>query len=157
MDKEAAAKFLGVSTRTLQRYTTQNKISVTYRHGKTGAEADYNEDELERFKEQQDSATYQPAHTTLNGQSQALTLNQITTTTGIERLATVLQSLHPSLHQRVAIENKPLLKLDEAATLTGLARQTLRKAIDDKKLKAQIVGRAWRIKRADLDLYIKNL
>jgi excisionase family DNA binding protein len=49
------------------------------------------------------------------------------------------------------------LKLDEASLLTGLSRQILRDAIEAKKLKAKIIGRAWRIKREDLDQYLKKL
>jgi excisionase family DNA binding protein len=58
---------------------------------------------------------------------------------------------------RVPVESKPLLKLDEASQLTGLSRQILREAIEQNKLKAKIVGRAWRIKRDALDQYLKNL
>ncbi len=52
---------------------------------------------------------------------------------------------------------KPLLKIAEAQTLTGLSRQILKAAIDDGKLKATVIGRSWRIKRDDLDLFIKKL
>jgi excisionase family DNA binding protein len=57
----------------------------------------------------------------------------------------------------VPVENKLLLKLDEAAALTGLSRATLRQAIDAKQLKAKQIGRAWRIKRADLEKYVSGL
>ncbi len=57
----------------------------------------------------------------------------------------------------IAIENKPLLKLVEAQMLTGLSRDTLIEAINAGKLKARIIGRAWRIKREELDSYIKKL
>jgi excisionase family DNA binding protein len=50
-----------------------------------------------------------------------------------------------------------LLTLAEAQTLTGLARGVLREAIDRGKLKAKIIGRAWRIKRDDLNAFIKKL
>jgi excisionase family DNA binding protein len=159
MDKEAAAKILGVSTRTLQRYTTQGKISVTYRHGKTGAEADYDESELQRFKKQQESTTYQPAQPAANEQSQALAPIQIPTTTiaGAERLAAVLELLQqPPNRQSVPIESKLTLSLIEAATLAGLSRHHLLGAIKEKKLKARKIGRGWRMKRADLDSYIQK-
>jgi excisionase family DNA binding protein len=159
MDKEAAAKILGVSTRTLQRYTTQNKISVIYRHGKTGAEANYDEDELQRFKEQQNNSTYQPAQAPSNeGQSLALAPIQRegAALAGAAAAAAILERLQPS-KPRVPVESKPLLKLDEASILTGLSRQILREAINANTLKAKIVGRAWRIKRDDLDQFLKKL
>lgn len=164
MDKESAAKFLDVSTRTLQRYTTQGKIAVTYKHGKTGAEADYDESELRRFKEQQESITYQPVAALVapsNGQSQALAPVQTETVAlaaiaATERIASILNLQQPT-KKSVPVESKPLLKLDEASILTGLSRQILREAIEANKLKAKIVGRAWRIKRDDLDLFLKKL
>jgi excisionase family DNA binding protein len=157
MDKTKAAQFLNVSTRTLQRYTTQGKISVTYRHGKTGAEADYDEVELQRFKETLESTTYQPAN---GNTSQAIAPTQqqnLARIEGAERLAAALEALKTTAQPRVLIENKLLLKLDEASALTGLSRATLRNAIEQKKLKAQIIGRAWRIKRNELESYIQKL
>jgi excisionase family DNA binding protein len=159
MDKEAAAKILGVSTRTLQRYTTQNKISVIYRHGKTGAEANYDEEELQRFKQQQNNSTYQPAQAPSNeGQSLALAPIQRegAALAGVAAAAAILEHLQPS-KPRVPVESKPLLKLEEASILTGLSRQILREAIEAQSLKAKIIGRAWRIKREDLDQFLKKL
>ncbi len=52
---------------------------------------------------------------------------------------------------------KLLLTLAEAQALTGLSRGVLREAIDKGKLKGQVIGRAWRIKRTDLEAYIKKL
>ncbi len=144
-----------VSTRTLQRYTTQGKISVTYKHGKTGAEADYDREELERFKKQKDSAVYQPAvHLAPpnEGQSQALA-PMARESRALEAFFERLQPPRPS----VPVETKPLLKLNEASLLTGLSRQILRTAIETKKLKAKIVGKAWRIKREELDQFIKGM
>jgi excisionase family DNA binding protein len=156
MNKDQAAAFLGVSTRTLQRYTTQAKIGVTYRHGKTGAEADYDEEQLRLFKETLENTTYQPAS---SDPSQALAPIQTrgVVSNGADRLAAALEALQPNVRPPVPIESKLLIKLDEASALTGLSRATLRVAIDQKKLKARIMGRAWRIKRTDLDLFISNL
>lgn len=53
--------------------------------------------------------------------------------------------------------HKVLLTLGEASALTNLSRGHLRKAIGQGKLKAQIIGRGWRIKRADLDEYVQRL
>jgi excisionase family DNA binding protein len=159
MDKEVAAKFLGVSTRTLQRYTTQNKISVTYRHGKTGAEADYDESELKRFKDQQENVIYQPAHTTAAaGEEQSFALAPIQRENAAiaGAAAAIFERLQPA-RPSVPVESKPLLKLDEASLLTGLSRQILREAIEAKKLKAKIIGKAWRIRREDIDQFLKKL
>ncbi len=164
-----AAAYLDVSKRTLQRYTTQGKIAVTYRHGKTGAEADYDRDELERFKEVQKNVVYQPAQVApvgREGQSQALMSIERDKLAHIERdkialagaaaAAAIFERLHWP-RPTVPVESKPLLKLDEACQLTGLSRQILREAIQTKKLKAKIIGKAWRIRREDIDLFLKKL
>ncbi len=52
---------------------------------------------------------------------------------------------------------KLLLKLDECSALTGLSRAVLRSAIDAGELKAQTIGRAWRVKRSNLDKWIEGL
>ncbi len=157
-----AAAFLEVSTRTLQRYTTQGRIAVTYKQGKTGAEADYDRDELERFqREKKEREIYRPATQLLTrseGQSQALAPidRESLALVGASAAAAIFERLQPT-KPSIPIESKPLLKLDEASQLTGLSRQTLREAIEKNRLKAKIVGRAWRIKRDDLDQYLKKL
>jgi excisionase family DNA binding protein len=50
-----------------------------------------------------------------------------------------------------------MLTLPEASTLSNLSRGHLRDAIRGGRLKAKIIGRGWRVKRADLDLYIRTL
>jgi excisionase family DNA binding protein len=47
--------------------------------------------------------------------------------------------------------------LKDCQLLTGLSRLTLRDAIDSGKLKAKIIGRGYKIKRQNLDEFIKNL
>ena len=50
-----------------------------------------------------------------------------------------------------------LLTLKEVQALTGLSRETLKEGIASNQLKAQIVGKAWRVKKKDLEEYIENL
>jgi excisionase family DNA binding protein len=52
---------------------------------------------------------------------------------------------------------KLLLTLSECQTLTGLSRAVLREAIETKKLKAKLIGRSFRIKRPDLEAFVKAL
>ncbi len=159
MDKEMAAAYLDVSTRTLQRYTTRGKIAVTYKQGKTGAEADYDREELERFKQHQESIVYQPAQVAPAGAAQSQALAPIqrenAAIAGAAAAAAIFERLQP-IRTGVPVESKPLLKIGEASQLTGLSRQILREAIGANKLKAKIVGRAWRIKRENLDLYLQK-
>jgi excisionase family DNA binding protein len=152
MNKTEAAKKLKISVRSLQRLVQDKKISVTYKRGESGKqEAIFNADELEKYKRERDTETVKPA--TVPTGDTALARNDATKFLDILR-----QAITPETRAvAVSIADKPLLKLDEAARLTGLSRNALRTAIDTKELSGKLIGRAFRIKRADLDEYIKNL
>ncbi|GAB1538082.1 hypothetical protein NUACC21_07390 [Scytonema sp. NUACC21] len=203
MNKQQAADFLGVSVRALERYVQQGKISVRYEKGKTRPTANFDETELEAFKEELYQPSYKPAvesrqnPTGEHGQKDtafdqdeegasfggdsANETCQITTTlhyqqdtkvypsgeiaefgenpTVIERLSAVIETLLARTGEdtRVRVAEKLLLTIAEAQELTGLSRQVLREAINKEKLKAKVIGRSWRIKRANLDEYVASL
>jgi len=50
MNKQAAADFLGVSVRAVERYTQQSKLSVTYAKGRTRPVAEYRQEELDALR-----------------------------------------------------------------------------------------------------------
>lgn len=62
------------------------------------------------------------------------------------------RSLAPS-----EISHKLVLTLREAAALSGLSRQHLLEAIEERRLKAQHLKHGWRITRVELDAYIRRL
>jgi excisionase family DNA binding protein len=153
MNKEDAAVALGISVRSLQRLVQSEKISVTYKRGESGKqEAIFNPDEIENYKQQRDVETVKSANAT--NSDTALARSDAT-----QFFELIRNAMTPTEVKNVSvgIADKPLLKLDEASALTGLSRDTLRKAIDAKELKGKIIGRAYRIKRADLDSYIEDL
>jgi excisionase family DNA binding protein len=152
MNKETAAEALGISIRSLQRLVQSEKISVTYKRGESGKqEAIFNADEIEIYKQQRDIESIKPAAATTG--DTALARNDAN-----QFLQVLRQAITPDAKAAgVPIADKPLLKLDEAAALTGLSRDTLRKAIETKKLKGKMIGKAFRIKRDDLNEYIKKL
>ncbi len=157
MNKEAAANELGISVRSLQRLVQSQKISVTYRRGESGKqEAIFNPEEIENYKLGRDAEIVKPAVATTN--DTALARSDATTSdTALAR--NVIETIFNLGLQKpaVPIADKPLLKLDEAAALTGLSRQLLRQAIEDGNLKGKIIGRGFRVKRADLDAFITEL
>ena len=81
----------------------------------------------------------------------------------LERLAAALEALRPGAQpaaRHVSIADaaqKLLLSLPEAAALSGLSRNHLRQAIKEENLKSRKIGRGWRIKRADLEAYVRKL
>ncbi len=55
------------------------------------------------------------------------------------------------------LEEKLTLSIDDAARLSGLSANHIYAAVRAGKLKGKIVGRGWRVKRPDLDAYVKKL
>jgi excisionase family DNA binding protein len=159
MNREEAAQELGISVRSLQRTVKRGALQVKYRRGASGKhEAVFNSEEIARFKEEMEREVIpEPAPPATTSDTAALT--RVDAPQIGSALVTLLERANrlDKSTPAVAIENKPLLKLNEASVLTGLSRQILKNAIDNKKLKAQIVGRAWRIKRDDIESYIKKL
>jgi excisionase family DNA binding protein len=58
---------------------------------------------------------------------------------------------------KIPVETKPLLTLSEARQLSGLSRRYLLQAIKEKQLKGQKIGKAWRVKRRDLERFVASL
>jgi excisionase family DNA binding protein len=76
----------------------------------------------------------------------------------VESLASAAEALRSAADTPPPrLSEKLTLSLMEAAQLSGLSRRILRQAIEEKKLKARIIGRGWRVKRADLDAYVTKL
>ena len=61
LTKQQAAEFLGVTVRTLERYTQEGKIGGRYEKGKTRSVLVYDESELRAFKAELETKTYKPA------------------------------------------------------------------------------------------------
>jgi excisionase family DNA binding protein len=140
-----------------------HKLTVTYQRGKSGKqEAHYDPDEIENLRKELAMPTVKEPK-----QDALATIPDASRQTHVDapQFAAALVKWIEDQRQRderpstptIAIENKPLLKLVEAQMLTGLSRDTLIEAINAGKLKARIIGRAWRIKREELDSYIKKL
>lgn len=159
MNREEAAAALGISVRSLQRTVKAGKLSVTYKRGTSGKqEAFFDPDEIARYKEEMETETVKPALPEVIRQDMALARvdSQQQFFSSLQQFMTDRQNAK-NTHPIVPIESKPLLKLDEASALSGLSRGILRTAIDEGKLKAGKIGRAWRVRRTDLEAYIQKL
>ena len=184
MNKKEAANFLGVSVRALERYVQQGRISVRYEKGKTRPTANFDPVELETFKAELNQPSYKPAvnsrQNTLNseprqiatdiqpevdkalvypGDPRSTTVGEIGEISVVDKLAGIIEGLLAKTETQpgVPIADKLLLTLPEAQALTGLSKGFLRDAINSGELKAKIIGRSWRVKRSDLNDYIKSL
>jgi excisionase family DNA binding protein len=158
MNKTEAAKYLNIGVRSLERYTGEGRVIGQRIRGKTGLVLDYGAAELERFKAELEA----PESTEVEG-SPSSAASPATALARLPRQSLSIVATQPqsTLSKRerptVAPEWKLLLTLEEAQALTGLSRSTLRAAIDGKALKAAQIGRAWRIRRGDLEKYLAKL
>ncbi len=180
MNKKDAAEFLGVSVRAVERYTQQGKLSVTYTKGRTRPVAEYRQDELDALRAEINANLYhqRPAHEKPNpaNSEQAGGLVAISPAQALQRapseqsmtmfVAALSDALREAQTQRngaggavsvADLAHKLMLSIDEAAALAGVSANHIYVAIRAGKLKAKIVGRGWRVKRPELDSYIKKL
>ncbi len=181
--KDQAAIILGKTTRAVERYAADpyNKLSIVYEKGRTRDVPMYDEEEVRALAERlrQPSTPAQAVITTQsdNADTTAPALVAISPQTALQaalspsdvlalgtRQASTLEALQAaasSIVERldkpsVPVADKLTLSLAEAAQLSGLSRNHLREAIGKGKLKARIIGRGWRIKRAALDAYVEE-
>mgnify|MGYP001793565374 CR=1 FL=1 len=167
MNKKQAAEFLGVSVRAIERYTQQGRLTVRYEKGKTRPTANFDQTELEAFKEELNQPTIKPAiksrqiPTDVYDETDIVPVNvaEFGDISIVDRLAGMVEMLIARGNKKptVPIEAKILLTLDEAQQLTGLSKAYLRSAIEQGNLKGKQIGKSWRVKRSDLDDFVDEL
>ncbi len=172
MNKHEAAKYPNVSIRTLQRLTAQGEISAGEVRGKTGMVTDYAKEEIDRFgqeqeRQTQDATRYVRPHVmpgaaseqqVLARREQDVSISPVTLDTGdtLEMRLWMLAAFE-AMASPVRLTDKLTLTLTEASLLTGLSRNHLRQAIEEKKLKARIIGRGLACEAGRLKLYVRKL
>jgi excisionase family DNA binding protein len=134
----------------------------------------FNESELERLKKelapfmvapvpQGGALVVQPVEAVDDASANAQALVPAHLSDMGERLIAALQALLQVRRQETEqpsvadIAQKLILTLAEASALSNLSRPHLRQAMRDGRLKGKIIGRGWRIKRTDLDHYVRTL
>ena len=166
MNKKEAAEYLNVSTREIERYTSQGKLTPTYERGRTGPAPVYDQAQLDELKRQMDEAT-DTIHSAVKPDKRdkrdrgdrrdkdgALVLRSGSRVDLAAFIAVIDKARGQSITDIAA---KPLLTRAEAQRYTGLSRELLHEAVTSGKVKEIKLGRAYRIKRAELDSYIETL
>jgi excisionase family DNA binding protein len=159
MNKREVAERLGVSIRRVEQFDAEDRLGVKmYVKGKTGKQADWSEDAVESLKAElqnpvQPITSLQGANSSVTGHSGLV--RRADAGAFLEQLAALMErrEAQPQLN----IGEKIMLTLADAAALTSLSTNHLRDAIKAGKIKARIIGRGWKIKRADLDAYVRKL
>jgi excisionase family DNA binding protein len=162
MNKKEASEYLGVSTRLVEKYASEGRLGeVTYVRGRTGKQAEYDRQAVEKLKAVLDTPDTAIATRTPDARLFAAHLVEILERreqANIEAIRGILtDGSNKPRSASVRVSEKVLLTITDCRLLTGLSRQLLRQAIEDEKLKGRIIGRGYRIKRGDLDQYIANL
>lgn len=163
MNKKDAADFLGTSERAIERYAHRGKLSVRYQKGQRGDEAVYDEKELRKLRAELEgkrgvirAAVDPPDTPDTNARQLVRVSEQAGALQAFESFGNFGQQLLASIESQ-AVGQKILLTLKECRMLTGLSDGFLREAIKAGKLKARILGRGYKVKRADLDAYVRKL
>lgn len=154
MTKKEAADFLGVGMRTLERYTSDGRLTPDKIKGKNGLTLDYRTEDLERLKVELAAIIPSPPIV-------AATLATPTSETALARViprpATLARVSPPPSPEAVSIVHKLTLSLDEAAALSGFSSRRLRQAVAEGKLHAVRVGRGFRLRGEDLKAFVNSI
>jgi predicted transcriptional regulator len=146
MNKKETAEVLGISTRLVEKYASEGRLGdITYVRGKTGKIADYDRKAVEKLKQVLESPDTAIATKTPDARLIVASLVQAITSREETHTASV------------RVSEKLLLTVNDCRLLTGLSEQSLRDAIHDGKLKGKVIGRGYKVKKADLNLFIENL
>jgi hypothetical protein len=146
MNKKEVSGFLGVSTRLVEKYASEGRLGeITYVRGKTGKQADYNRDAVEKLKQ------------TLESPDTAIATKTPDARLFVASLVEAMASREEVRSASVRVSEKLLLSVKDCRFLTGLSEQAIRDAIRDETLKARIIGRGFKVKRTDLDDFIDKL
>lgn len=159
MKKAEACELLKISDRSLARYAAQGKIAVTYHKGKRGNVAEYNDDDVKRLKDELAAP--------VGARKPAVERVSNPDNTSLQTMSDFGDALQAALMRiasdartppaQVEIAFKLLLTLKEASALSNLSTDYLKQAIKAGKLKAAIIGRGWKVKRAELERFISKL
>jgi hypothetical protein len=162
MNKEAAAAFIGISVRTLQRLVKGGKIAVRYERGPKGDEAHFDEDELRGYIERNKPVSLirpgaAPLALATHDATDVMTSAATNGATGAATDVTARRMV--AAFEALSVGNKLVLSLKEVAQLTGRSVARLREDCESGRLKAKKneIARGWRVKRDDLDAYVKKL
>jgi hypothetical protein len=162
MNKKETSEILGVSIRLVEKYAAEGRLGeITYIRGKTGKQAEYNQDSVEKLK-----AVLESPDTALatNSPDARLFVAQLVEALAsreqahVEAIRGLLSgSSEETRSASVRVSEKILLTIADCRALTGLSQANLRDAIHSGKLAGRKIGRGYKVKRVDLLRFIDDL
>ncbi len=166
MNIKEAADYLGISIKTLERKIAAGEVSVAYVPGATGKQRTFDGAELDKLKaaeaEKTVATTYVISKSRNSDAPSSQALERAESEQGMSMLASVLaDALRATQDDRhdtpppVELKDKLMLTEREAAAYAGLSLADIERARDP--LKAIKTGAGWRVKREELERYVKKL
>ncbi|MGH9882265.1 MAG: helix-turn-helix domain-containing protein [Pyrinomonadaceae bacterium] len=160
MNKREVANYLNLSTRAVERAVARGKLSIRYKKDKHGHIALFNPSEVRRYRATLEVPVPRrpmvdpptPLTPTSPDRPTPLTLGSAITLT-----EEATEAARGKEGPFVPLADKLTLSSAEASSLSGLSEKFLLQAIRKEKLKAFKDEQDWRIKRADLDAFVRNL
>jgi excisionase family DNA binding protein len=168
MNIKEAAEYLGISVKTLERKIAGGEIAVAYVPGATGKQRTFDRAELDRFKAAEAEkavATTYVISKSRNFDAPSQALQRAGSVEGMQAFALMvadaLREAQTHANDRhdapppVVLKDKLMLTEKEAAAYSGLSLADIERARDG--LKAIKTGAGWRVKREELERYVKKL
>lgn len=165
--REDAAKFLGVSSRTLANYVTAGKLTPAYVKGPTRDVQEFDQGELETLKAEKESGIPLSRNTKPETGIEKVEASIIPFSTSRTpesgnyesgNFTIISDSSFGVLLDKISsvpLDRKPILTFAEAAQFTGISEKLLRDAAKVGDLKVRKIGRAQRILQDDLIVWIR--
>jgi len=146
-----------LSIRSVERYIKQAQVQPAVRGSGRGKQAMFRREDVEKM-----AAAYRAAAEQRKDQSTALTttkLANVQLVAFVAELAEAVKSIRQTQKSQpqANVGEKMMLSPGEAAAVAGLSENFIRSKMKAGKLKAKIYGRGYKIKRSDLDAFIKKL
>lgn len=155
LSKQESADLLGVSTKTIQKYVSQGKLSCKYERTKTGDAMFIPESEVLSLREQQQQATHKPL---IEPPSLPAVINQMLPSLGVEeQLSRFLGSIELFFNQQRAKPDTITISIKEASLLTGLTQRFINEAINRGELKVIRDGKRKRLVTEQVREWVKKL
>jgi excisionase family DNA binding protein len=164
LNKKETAEYLGKSKQSIEAYIAKGKLKPIYVAGPFGREVRFSKDDVESLKQFQTFPFTRETAAVVAPSVQKMAAAGLTFPVGFAEVVEALNGIcnriifngeEPSLSD---LDVKLVLSVAEAAALSGIPRGRIFKAIAANGLKASREwGRGWKVKRSDLDAWVRAL
>jgi len=158
MNKKQVAKYLGVSTKAIERYTQAGKLTPKYERKPSGGQiAIFDDAQVKALKLVMEKPKEQSIQVERRRNKTGQDSNNLVLMSQLAELTKSLLVTVQAGQEKVALADKLLLTLTEAAALAGLSEATLAGSIKTGDLSGRTLDGKTMIRRVDLESLINKL